>query len=117
MKPAPALLLLALAAALMLLASPAYAQMKLTEANPPEGAGLDVPPGETAAPGETLQAAGPIAQEGDDDDGPDILLMALLTTAGIGSAAALFTLAHLLRRRIGYEPHRPPEGEEEGEGH
>jgi len=117
MKPAPALLLLALAAALMLPAFPAYAQIELTEANPSEGARLDAPPGETAAPEETLQSAGPIAQEGDDDDGPDILLLALITTASAGGAVVLFTLGYLLRRRIGYEPHRPPEGEEEGEGH
>jgi len=44
MKPAPALLLLALAAALMLPASPAYAQIELTEADPPDGARLDAPP-------------------------------------------------------------------------
>jgi hypothetical protein len=116
-EPAPALLLLALAAALTLLASPAYAHINLTEANPPEGAGSDAPPGETAAPGETLQAAGPIAQEGDDDGGPDILFLALITTASVGGAVALFTLGYLLRRRIGCEPHRPPEGEDEREGH
>jgi methionine-rich copper-binding protein CopC len=52
-----------------------------------------------------------------DDDGPDILLAALITIAVVGGAAVLFTLAHLLRRRIGYEPHRPPENGEEDEGH
>jgi len=209
MKPAPALLLLALAAALMLPASPAYAQIELTEADPPDGARLDAPPevvhicfsqpasiedstafsfdylmpdgsslfrrivfgpdgecvdvfpflptvrpaGEytfewqviaaegdeqgsgtlhfqvtqstsaTPAPGETpppvtpSPEGGPGTGDAGDDDGPDILFLALVTTAGVGVAAVLFTLGYLLRRRIGYEPHRPPEGGEEGEDH
>jgi len=117
MKAALALLLLALAAALAFPASLANAQIELIEADPPDGARLEAPPADTATPEETLQPDSPIGQEGDDDDGPDILLMALLTTAGIGSAVVLFTLGYLLRRRIGYEPHRPPEDGEEGEGH
>ena len=44
MKPALALLLLALAAVLAFPASPAYAQIELTEADPPDGARLDAPP-------------------------------------------------------------------------
>jgi methionine-rich copper-binding protein CopC len=52
-----------------------------------------------------------------DDEGPDILFLALITTASAGGAALLFTLGYLLRRRIGYEPHRPPEGGAEGDGH
>ncbi len=115
MKPALAVALLAVALALP--APPAYAQIELAEAGPPGGASLDAAPGETTATEETLLSATPVEQEGDDDGGPDILLMALLTTAGIGSGAVLFTLGYLLRRRIGYEPHRPPEGGEEDEGH
>ena len=117
MKAALALLLLALAAALAFPASLANAQIELIEADPPDGARLDAPPGETAAPEETLQPDSPIGQEAGDDDGPDILFLALITTASVGGAAVLFTLGYLLRRRIGYEPHRPPEGGEEGEGH
>jgi methionine-rich copper-binding protein CopC len=221
MKPAPALLLLALAAALMLPVSPAYAQIELAQADPPDGAELseppqvvrlcfsqpikddfnlsyrlpdgylsamsiafvpgsrcvtvapllpdDAPPGEytldwrvtaaeadeqasgtlqfqvtrstratpapsptpggtpapsaSPAPGETpppttpAAGGGPETVEEGDDDGPDILFLALITTASVGGAAVLFTLGHLLRRRIGYEPHRPPEGDEESEGH
>jgi len=205
MKPALALLLLALAVALAFPASPAYAQIELTEADPPDGARLNAPPdvvhlcfsqpviiedntafdfgyqmpdgrnlglrivfqpdgdcvdvypglpdeypaGEytfewqvTAAEGDeegsgTLQfqvsaggtpvpppsptptetpPAGTPTQE-DDDDGPDILLLALITIASVGGAAVLFTLGYFLRRRIGYEPHRPPEGGEGDEGH
>jgi len=209
MKPALALLLLALAAALAFPASPAYAQVELTEADPPDGAQLDAPPeivhlcfsepvivddnttfefgywmpderrlglrivfqsdgecvdvhpglpderpaGEytfdwqvTAAEGDevgsgTLEfevttdstpapsptetplagtpspAADTDTGDGDDDDGPDILLLALITIAAVGGAAVLFTLGYLLRRRIGHEPHRPPEGGDDGEGH
>jgi len=205
MKPALALLLLALAVALAFPASPAYAQIELTEADPPDGTRLNAPPdvvhlcfsqpviiedntafdfgyqmpdgrnlglrivfqpdgdcvdvypglpdeypaGEytfewqvTAAEGDeegsgTLQfqvsaggtpvpAPSPTPTETppdgtptqeDDDDGPDILLLALITIASVGGAAVLFTLGYFLRRRIGYEPHRPPEGGEGDEGH
>jgi methionine-rich copper-binding protein CopC len=211
MKPALALLLLALAAALAFSASPAYAQIELTEVDPPDGASLnaapdvvhlcfsqpvniedvasfdfgyqmpdgrslglrivfqpdgecvDVHPGlpderpageytfewqVTAAEGDeegsgTLQfqvtesstttpaptqgetpppvtpspEGGTVTGDSGDDDGPDILLLALITIASVGGAAVLFTLGYFLRRRIGYEPHRPPEGDEGGGDH
>ena len=213
MKPALALLLAALAAALALPASPAYGQIGLTEETPPDGAYLNAPPDavhlcfsqpvnieDSTAFGFSYQTpdgrslglriifqmdgecvdvfpglpdelpAGEytfewrvIAAEGDEEgsgtlrfqvgvggapapspsptsvetplpvtpspgggagtantgdaDRPDILFLALITTASAGGAAVLFTLAFLLRKRIGYEPHRPPEGSEEGEGH
>jgi len=213
MKPALALLLLALAAALAFPASPAYAQIELTEADPPDGASLNAAPdvvhlcfsqpvniddeasfdfgyqmpdgrnlglriafqtdgecvdvypglpderpageytfewqvtaaegdeegsgtlrfqvsaGDTAVPspsptpGETplpvtpSPEGGTVTGDAGNDDGPDILLLALITIASVGGAAVLFTLGYFLRRRIGYEPHRPPEGDEEGEGH
>ncbi len=209
MKTALALLLLALASALAFPASPAHAQIELTETDPPDGAELDAPPdvvhlcfsqpviiednttfafnyempdgrklglrivfqtdgecvdvypglpderpageyrfdwqvtaaegdevgsgtlrfqvttGSTPAPSplpgtpvpETPSPDGEAGTEDGDDDGPDILFVALITIASVGGAAVLFTLAYLLRRRIGYEPHRPPEGDEGGEGH
>jgi len=213
MKPALALLLLALAAALAFSASPAYAQIELTEVDPPDGASLnaapdvvhlcfsqpvniedvasfdfayqmpdgrslglriafqtdgecvDVHPGlpdeypageytfewqvtaaegdeegsgtlefevttdstpapspspttaETPLPGTPSPAADTETGDADDDDGPDILLLALITIASVGGAAVLFTLGYFLRRRIGYEPHRPPEGDEGGGDH
>jgi hypothetical protein len=119
MKPAVALLLVALA----LLAAPAYAQIELIEADSRDGARLDAPPealGESGAPEPSQSPAQGVdaeAGDGDDDDGPDILLMALITIAIAGGAAVLFTLGYLLRRRIGFEPHRPPKDREEGEGH
>lgn len=105
MKRALALLLLALAAALGFPAATAHAQIELAEANPPEGAILNASPD-----------GGTVAEDAG-DDGPDILFLALITTASAGGAALLFTLGYFLRRRIGYEPHRPPEGGEECEGH
>lgn len=203
MKLALPLILLALAAALAFLASPAYAQIELTKADPADGARLDAPPevvhlcfsqpvdiqvvtsfrfrylmpdnhalglrivfhsdgecvdvfpglpdvrpageytfewrvtaaegseegsgtlrfrvgggGAAATPppalGETRPPETPPAggQEGgaEGDDGPDILLMALITIAAAGGAAVLATLGYWLRRRIGFDPHRPPEG-------
>ena len=44
---------------------------------------------------------------------PDILFLALITIACVGGAAVLFTLGYLVRRRIRYDPHRPPEGDDE----
>lgn len=57
------------------------------------------------------------SETGDDNDtdGPDILLVSLITIAGVGGSAVLFTLGYLLRRRIGYDPHRPPEAGEGGD--
>ena len=52
---------------------------------------------------------------GDGDGAPDIVQVALLTIAGAGGAAVLLTLGYLIRRRIGYEPHRPARDGEEGE--
>ncbi len=49
-----------------------------------------------------------------ENGGPDILLTALITTGVIGSAAALATLLYFLRRAIGFDWHRPPEGDESG---
>lgn len=54
--------------------------------------------------------------EGDGDD-VDILLLALLTIGAAGGAAVLALLGYLIRRRIGYEPHAPHEGEEPPEHH
>jgi methionine-rich copper-binding protein CopC len=70
-------------------------------------------------PGPTPRAATPTPppDESSDDDGPDILLLALITTGVVGGAAVLFGLGYLLRLRIGFEPHRPPEGGEEEDGH
>ena len=84
-------------------------------------------PGPAATPstvaGATTPPATPPADEttadnGDDGNEPDILLIALVTTASVGGAALLLTLGYLLRRRIGFEPHRPPPSDEdEGEEH
>jgi methionine-rich copper-binding protein CopC len=211
MKSALTLLFLALAAAAAFSASPAYAQVEVTEADPPDGARLDAPPdiihlcfsqpaivednttfafgyempngrrlglrivwqpdgecadvhrgladeypagehflewhvtareggeegsgtvrfevtkGSTPAPSATpavtpsdvtpSPAGGTEPGDADDNDGPDILFLALITIASVGGAAVLFTLGYFLRRRIGYEPHRPPEGGEGDEGH
>jgi methionine-rich copper-binding protein CopC len=73
--------------------------------------------GETPRPGTPPAGDGPEAAGADDDDGPDILLLALITIAGVGGAAVLFTLGYFVRRRIGYDPHRPPEGDEGGDDH
>ena len=65
----------------------------------------------------TPLAGGGSVDEGGDGGGPDILLMALLTIAVAGGAAVVATLGYLLRRAIGFDLHRPPEGEEDGGGH
>jgi len=68
---------------------------------------------ETPTPGATETASGgPEPEEG--GGGPDILLTALLTIAVAGGAAVVATLGYVLRRAIGFDPHRPPEDEEGG---
>jgi methionine-rich copper-binding protein CopC len=171
MKPALALLLLTLAAALALPASPAFSQIELSESDPPDGARLDAPPaiihlcfsqlvstlrpsyempdgqglslqisfqpdgqcvdirtelpeerptGEyifswlVTAAGSDEEEAGSISFHVETDGGPDILLITLITVAVIGGAAVLTSLLYLVRRSIGFEPHRPPEGDESG---
>ena len=75
-------------------------------------------PTPTASPEETATAtATPAGGEDKDDGGPDILMIALLTTAVAGAAAAVGTLGYLFRRKIGFDLHRPPEGGEEDRGH
>ncbi len=51
-----------------------------------------------------------------ENGGPDILLTALITTGVIGGAAALATMLYFLRRAIGFDWHRPPEGDEDADG-
>lgn len=80
-------------------------------------------PAATPSPAEATPAATPSPEEGaetedaGDDDGPDILFLALITIGSVGGAAVLFTMGYLLRRRLRYEPHRPPEDEGGGGGH
>lgn len=78
-------------------------------ATPSPAAGATPPPA-------TPPAGGTTAGSGADGDGPDILLTALVTTASVGGAAVLLTLGYLLRRRIGFEPHRPPPSDEDEGG-
>ncbi len=72
--------------------------------------------GQTPVP-VTPPAGGAGTAAADDGDGPDILLLALITIASVGGAAVVVSLGYLLRRRIGYEPHRPPEGDDGGDDH
>ncbi len=45
---------------------------------------------------------------GDEGSGPDILLLSMLTIGAAGGAALLALIGYLVRKRIGYSPHRPP---------
>ncbi len=92
-------------------------QFRVTEGGTP-GPSPSPPPAETpTAVTPSPAGGGPDTADAGDDDGPDILLAALITIAAAGGAAMLFTLGYLLRRRIGFEPHRPPQDEEGDEGH
>ena len=75
-------------------------------ATPSTVAGAALPPAAPPVDGTTTGSE-------DNDDGPDILLTALVTTASVAGAAVLLTLGYLLRRRIGFEPHRPPPSDED----
>ena len=72
------------------------------------------PADDDTPPPATTPAGGTTAASGADGNEPDILLTALVTTASVGGAAVLLTLGYLLRRRVGFEPHRPPPTDEDG---
>ena len=54
-------------------------------------------------------------ENGDSD--VDILRLAVLTIGAAGVAGVLALIAYVIRRRMGYEPHAPREGEEPPEHH
>ena len=71
----------------------------------------------TPEPGATATATPtPAAGEPGDDD-QDILTIALITIGVGGGAAALGLVLYLVRRRIGFDWHKPPEDGEGGPGH
>lgn len=58
--------------------------------------------------------------ESEEEDGGtdvDILRLALLTVGAAGAAAVLALIGYVVRKRIGYEPHAPQEGEGPPEHH
>lgn len=63
----------------------------------------------------TPENGGTTTEDGGDD--VDILRLALLTIGAAGVAAVLALIGFVIRRRIGYEPHAPHEGEETPEHH
>jgi hypothetical protein len=50
------------------------------------------------------------AQQNDDE--PDVLLMALLTVGAAGGAAVLSLIGYVIRNRVGFWLHRPPTRED-----
>ena len=68
-----------------------------------------------ASPTETGEPNG-VIDEGDDSD-VDILRLALLTIGAAGAAGVIALIGYLIRKRIGYEPHAPHDGEEPPEHH
>lgn len=60
--------------------------------------------------------AGPVVEEGG-GAGPDILPLALITVGVGGAAAVLVLIGYFVRRRVGYEPHKPKPGDEDGRHH
>ncbi len=74
------------------------------------GATLTPVPGATASPTT-------VVSEDETDGDQDITLVALITTGSILGAAAVGLVLYLVRRRIGFWMHRPPEqgGDEGGE--
>lgn len=72
----------------------------------------------TALPGGSGALTPALGQEVD-DEGPDILFLALITTAAVLGAAVVGFLLYLLRLRLGFWLHRPPpaDGGPGGEEH
>jgi len=94
-------LLLPLAALILL---SAISSPSTQAAGPPPGTGATASPTSSATP-----AASPVViDEGDDD--PDIDKYAFLTIGAAGAAAVIGTIGYLIRRRVGFDPHRPGGG-------
>ena len=70
-------------------------------------AAITSPPTPSPAASRTpIVTRGPIEEE-DGGDGPDILKLALITVGLAGGAAVLTLTGYVVRRRVGYEPHKP----------
>lgn len=96
MRIASVLLLIAVIAAAYMLAPAAPAGLaQSSQASPTSTAPL---------PREVIAALQPVQ----DDDEPDVLLMALLTTGAAAGAAVLGLAGYVIRNRIGFWLHRPP---------
>jgi methionine-rich copper-binding protein CopC len=82
------------------------------EGNPP----TDSPPPGTGATLHPTNSAKPTASTAaiDEDDSPDIDKYAYLTIGAAGGAAIIATLGYIFRRRIGYDPHKPPDSDDSG---
>lgn len=66
-------------------------------------------PGATPGPGQTPEPTGD-----EEDGGPDILFLALITTAAVAGAVVLGGFLYLVRQRIGFWLHRPPPRDGDG---
>lgn len=68
--------------------------------------------GQTSAPGASGEpepsGSGSANVDGEDDDGdPGILTLALLTIGAAGAVGVVLLVGYLVRRRIGFDPHKP----------
>lgn len=73
------------------------------------------PPPAPCVAGSTPSLNTPPAIENPDDDGPDVLLLALLTVGAAGAAAVIALIGYVIRNRVGFWLHRPPE-RKDGDG-
>lgn len=71
-------------------------------------------PTATGEPTETPEASGeptPTEADGDDDDDDrDIGTLAFLTIGAAGVAAVIALIGYFVRRKVGYDPHKPGDG-------
>lgn len=79
----------------------------------PSAGGGSATPDSTPTP---IVTRGPVEEE-DDGDGPDILKLALITVGLAGGAGLLALVGYFVRRRVGYEPHKPKSGDGDGGHH
>lgn len=91
---------------------------EIVSETPPACLGAGLTPIPTAPhPGATgsVTPTPDVIDGGDEEDGGsdvDILKLALLTIGAAGIAGVLALIGYVVRKRIGYEPHAPHEGEE-----
>lgn len=79
--------------------------------SPGVGGGAETPDS-TLKPGSPtpIVTRGPVEEE--DGDGPDILKLALITVGIAGGAALLALIGYFVRRKVGFDPHKPKPGDD-----
>jgi hypothetical protein len=98
---------------LVLLATAAASQTPEPGATAPAAVSASPAPTSGRPSASATPNASPIAP-GTSSSGPDILKYSLLTIGAAGAAGVILLIGYLVRRRVGYDPHREKPGGDDG---